>query len=71
MDRDKESQAFENLPKIFFNKPFILQPDFNKPFFLNTNASTFAFSDVLMQQSNGTSLQKVFEELRRDTFLLI
>lgn len=43
-------EAFENLQRVFFNKPFLCQPDFKEKFYLNTDASDFAISAILMQK---------------------
>lgn len=44
-----EDQAFENLQN-FFKELFLRQPDYNKTFILNTDASSYAISAVLLQQ---------------------
>ena len=44
----KENEAFDELQKIFFKQPFLQKPDYNKAFFLNTDASSFAISAVLL-----------------------
>lgn len=49
-----EQEAFDNLQQIFFSNPFVRLPDFEKSFFLNTDASTSAISAVLLQEHQGT-----------------
>ena len=51
-----ENEAFQKLQQVFFKNPFIIQPNFSKTFFLNTDASGFAISAVLMQEANGVLL---------------
>lgn len=52
--KKQHSEAFENLQKIFFSEPFLKLPDFNKDFYLNTDASTTAISGILMQEHENT-----------------
>lgn len=40
--------------KRFSSRTFLQQPDFQKPFILNTDVSQTAISVVLMQDHNGT-----------------
>lgn len=48
--------AFEELQSIFFKHPFLIQPDFSKDFYLNTDASTYAISAILMQKCGDNLL---------------
>ena len=48
--------AFDHLQKIFFNHPFLIQPDFTTDFYVNTDASTFAISAILMQKCGDNLL---------------
>lgn len=50
---DEHQTAFEKLQDIFFSKPFVTLPDWNKKFFLNTDASKNAVSAVLLQEHEG------------------
>lgn len=47
---EAEENAFQQLQEIFFKDPFLRKPDFNKTFYLNTDASAFAISAVLLQK---------------------
>lgn len=49
-------QAFAQLQAIFFKKPFLIQPNFNDKFYLNTDASSFAISAILMQKQGDDLL---------------
>jgi hypothetical protein len=42
-------QTFETLKKAFTTAPILTHPDFQKPFFLKTDASDFALGVVLSQ----------------------
>ncbi|CAL1276266.1 unnamed protein product [Larinioides sclopetarius] len=42
--------AFEKLQEVFFSKPLVRLPDWDKPFVLNTDASGQAISGILLQE---------------------
>jgi len=50
---DEQENAFQNLQKQFFTKPFLATPNFDQPFILNTDASKIAISAVLCQVRQG------------------
>ena len=52
-------QAFEALKKAFTTAPILIHPDFQKPFFLKSDASDFAFGAVLLQPSEDGRLHPV------------
>lgn len=45
-----EEDAFQNLQRVFFQKPFLKQPNFNDIFYVNTDASKFAIGAVVLQR---------------------
>ncbi|GBM41078.1 Retrovirus-related Pol polyprotein from transposon 412, partial [Araneus ventricosus] len=45
--------AFKKLQDVFFTKPFVRLPDWDKPFVLNTDASGQAISGILLQEHEG------------------
>lgn len=46
---EEQELAFKKLQETFFNQPFVRLPNFDKPFFLNTDASKNALGGVLLQ----------------------
>jgi hypothetical protein len=48
---DKQQQAFEALKEKLITAPIVQYPDFEKPFFLYTDASTIGIGSVLAQKS--------------------
>ncbi|GBO43616.1 Retrovirus-related Pol polyprotein from transposon 412 [Araneus ventricosus] len=46
-------EAFKKLQDVFFTKPFVRLPDWDKPFVLNTDASGQAISGILLQEHEG------------------
>ncbi|GBO46945.1 Transposon Tf2-9 polyprotein [Araneus ventricosus] len=46
-------EAFKQLQDVFFTKPFVRLPDWDKPFVLNTDASGQAISGILLQEHEG------------------
>jgi len=52
-------EAFNTLQKFFFSKPFIIQPNFNKEFFLATDGSCVSIAGILMQYGENNILQPV------------
>ena len=52
-------QAFEALKKAFTTVPILIHPDFQKPFFLESDASDFALGAVLSQLSEDGRLHPV------------
>ena len=50
-----EEKSFQQLQNIFFKALFLQKPDYNKIFYLNTDASAFAISAVLLQ-NHGENL---------------
>ena len=59
---DLQEQAFQELKNIMCGKPVLSQPDFNKKFYLQTDASTYGLGAVLSQDigeaANTSSRQK-------------
>lgn len=51
-----QNDAFQSLQSIFFQNPFVRQPDWAKPFFLNTDASKVAISATLLQEHDDEKL---------------
>ncbi|GFT68224.1 putative tick transposon [Trichonephila clavipes] len=49
---DVHQKQFEELQGIFFTKPFIVQTDWTKQFFLNTDGSHIAIAGILMQKQD-------------------
>lgn len=45
--------AFRELQKFFFMRPFLRQPDWDKKFYLNTDASSQAIAACLLQEFDG------------------
>ena len=60
-------QAFETLKKAFTTAPILTHPDFQKPFFLETDASDFALGAVLSQSSEDGRLHPVAFHSRKFT----
>ena len=52
-------QAFEALKKAFITVPILIHPDFQKSFFLESNASDFALGAVLSQPSEDGRLHPI------------
>jgi hypothetical protein len=52
-------QAFETLKKVFTTTPILTHPNFQKSFFLKTNASDFALGAVLSQPDKDERLHPV------------
>lgn len=48
----KAEQAFEQLKEALTQAPILQLPDFNKPFILETDASTYAIGAVLLQDGH-------------------
>ena len=61
------NQAFEALKKAFITAPILIHPDFQKPFFLESDASDFAFGAVLSQPSEDGHLHPVAFHSRKFT----
>lgn len=53
---EEENLAFNKLQSIFFNSPFLIKPNYNDTFYVNTDASGVAISAVLMQKNNNNLL---------------
>lgn len=45
----EQSQAFNDLKQLLTSAPVLVQPDFNSPFILRTDASNYALGAVLLQ----------------------
>lgn len=50
---EKHEQAFQKLQDCFFQQPILIQPDFDQPFYLNTDASMHAVAASLLQYRDG------------------
>ena len=64
-------QAFEALKKAFTIAPILIHPDFQKPFFLESDASDFALGAVLSQPSEDGRLHLVAFHSRNFTAAMI
>ena len=53
----KQQTAFDTLKKIFMTKPFLRQPDYNKKFIIETDASAVATGAVLLQEDSNNNGQ--------------
>jgi len=51
---EPQEQAFQELKMIMCQKPVLAQPDFNKKFYLQTDASAYGLGAVLSQDMGGT-----------------
>ena len=60
-------QAFDTLKKAFTTAPILTYPDFQKPFFLETDASDFALGAVLSQSDDEGRLHPVAFHSRKFT----
>ena len=60
-------QAFEALEKAFTTLPILIHPDFQKPFFLECDASDFSLGAVLSQPSEDGCLHPVAFHSRKFT----
>ena len=60
-------QAFETLKKGFTTTPILIHPDFQKPFFLESDASDFALRAVLLQPSEDGRLYPIAFHSRKFT----
>ena len=60
-------QAFEALKKAFTTVPILIHPDFQKPFFLESDGSDFALGAVLLQPSEDGRLHPVAFHSRKFT----
>jgi len=49
---EKCQEAFEQLKQHLISSPILIYPDFEKPFFLYTDASSFGLGAVLTQKDN-------------------
>lgn len=52
----EHQKAFDTLQKVFFNRPFLQQPNFEKEFYLNTDASILGISGILLQKHDDILL---------------
>ena len=64
-------QAFEALKKAFTTAPILMHPDFQKPFFLESDASDFALGAVFSQPSEDGCLHPVAFHSRKFTAVKI
>lgn len=46
-------EAFNQIREIFINKPFVIQPNLNETFYLNTDCSSKFLSGILCQKVDG------------------
>jgi hypothetical protein len=51
--KDTQEQAFQRLRHLMISKPVLIQPDFEKPFFVHTDASSYGAGAVLMQERDN------------------
>jgi hypothetical protein len=58
-------QAFETLKKAFTIAPILMHPDFQKSFFLETDASDFALRAVLSQPDKNGRLHPIVFHSRK------
>ncbi|GFY22554.1 transposon Tf2-9 polyprotein [Trichonephila clavipes] len=56
---DVHQKQFEELQGIFFTKPFLVQTDWTKQFFLNTDGSHIAIAGILMQKQDDGELHPI------------
>jgi len=49
---EEQINRFKEIQKLFFSRPFLIQPNFNKTFFLNTDASTVSISGIILQKDD-------------------
>ena len=45
-----EQQSFETLQNMMCKRPILKQPDFDKPFFVHTDASAYGMGAILSQE---------------------
>ncbi|GFS67938.1 retrovirus-related Pol polyprotein from transposon 412 [Nephila pilipes] len=55
----EHQEKFQELQRTFFTKPFIVQTDWTKQFFLNTDCSHIALAGILMQKQDDGELQPI------------
>jgi hypothetical protein len=55
----KAQKAFQDLKATFTTAPILVHPDFSKPFYIETDASNFAFGAVLSQEGDERRLHPV------------
>jgi hypothetical protein len=55
-----QTKAFKELKTRMCQKPILIQPNFNKPFYLQSNTSAYGVGIILLQEGerNTTSLAK-------------
>ena len=58
-------QAFQDLKKALIRAPILIHLDFQKPFFLESNASNFAFIAVLSQHNEDGRLHPLVFHLQK------
>ena len=59
--------AFEALKMAFTSAPILVRPDFQKPFFLESDTSDFALGAVLSQQGKDERLHPIAFHLQKFT----
>lgn len=57
--KPEHEEAFQSLQKVFFSRPFVKLPQWDKRFYLNTDASKSAISAVLLQENDQGDFQPV------------
>ena len=53
---DKHDRLFKKIQDIFFRSPMVRLPDWDKTFFLNTDASNIAIGAAILQEHEGKLL---------------
>jgi hypothetical protein len=51
--KETQERAFQRLRHLMISKPVLIQPDFEKPFFVHTDASSYGAGAVLMQERDN------------------
>ena len=60
-----DDNSFKKLQEVFFKEPFLQRPNYNKMFYLNTDASAYAISAVLLQKHKENLFVAYFSKALR------